>query len=60
MPTGRMSSETGKEFKLREAIAAGNITLQDVAGNNEADKLAKSMLKKEELPPRILNKKREY
>ena len=51
--------EAGKEQKLRDAIAAGMITEQDVKGNNEADKLAKSMLRQEELPARVLQRKRD-
>ena len=51
--------EPGNEAKLQAAIASGIITSEDVRGNDAADSMAKEMLKREELSPQILNKRRD-
>lgn len=51
--------ETGKQLQLQKAILAGLITQEDVSGNDKADSMAKETLKLEEIPPRILQRRRD-
>ena len=51
--------EQGNEQKLRKALQDGLLTMDDVAGNDEADRMAKDAFTGEEIPAHIVNKRRD-